>query len=124
MSFESILQSIVDEGKGIVGVALMESDGIPIEQVYGGHHADDPLHGDIGLAGAEFGRILAEVVKASDAIGGGPLAEIVVSLARVSLIFSRVEDDVILAVAMAPDGNLGKARYLIRRSLMAIRQEL
>jgi hypothetical protein len=25
---------------------------------------------------------------------------------------------------MAPDGNLGKARYLIRRHLLAIRQEL
>jgi hypothetical protein len=27
-------------------------------------------------------------------------------------------------VIVAPDGNLGKARYLIRRSLLAIRQEL
>ncbi len=30
----------------------------------------------------------------------------------------------VLGVALAPDGSLGKARYLIRRNLIAIRQEL
>lgn len=124
MSFESILQSIVDEGKGIIGVALMESDGIPIVQVHGASRHGDPLHGDIGPAGVEFGHILADIAKASDSIGGGPVGEVVVGLARVSLIFSRVEDDIVLVAAVAPDGNIGKARYLIRRNLMAIRQEL
>lgn len=124
MSFESILKSIVDEGKGVVGVALMESDGIPIEQVYGPSRAGDPLHGDIGPAGVEFGHILTDIAKASDAIGAGPLSETIISLARLTVIFTHVEDDVILVAALAPDGNLGKARYLIRRSLMAIRQEL
>jgi predicted regulator of Ras-like GTPase activity (Roadblock/LC7/MglB family) len=124
MSFESILQSIVDEGKGIIGVALMESDGIPIVQVHGKSRHGDPLHGDIGPAGVEFGHILNDLAKASDAIGGGPLAEVVVALARVSLVFAHVEDDIVLVAAVSPDGNIGKARYLIRRNLMAIRQEL
>jgi len=124
MSFESILKSIVDEGKGVIGVALIESDGIPIVQVHGASRSGDPLNGDIGPAGVEFGRILSDVTKASDAIGGGPMAEVVMVLARTTLIFTLVEDDVILVAALSPDGNLGKARYLMRRSLMAIRQEL
>ena len=125
MSFESTLQTLVREGIGILGAALMESDGIPIEQVWiEASDLEDPLEGDLTAAGAEFGRILSEVAKASDSIGGGGVSEIVIGLARVTLIFSCVEDEIVLVVAVAPTGNLGKARYLIRRSLMAIRQEL
>ena len=125
MSFESTLQDLVREGIGILGAALMESDGIPIEQVWvEASDLEDPLDGDLTAAGAEFGRILSEVAKASDSIGGGGVSEIVIGLARVTLIFSCVEDEIVLVVAVAPTGNLGKARYLIRRSLMAIRQEL
>jgi len=124
MSFESIVQSIVSEGKGVLAAALMESDGIPIVQAHGATQPGDPLHGDVGPAGVEFGRILTDVAKAADSIGAGPMTESVFCLARITLIFTRVEDDILLVVAVAPDGNLGKARYLIRRSLMAIRQEL
>ena len=124
MSFASILESIVQQGRGIVGAALIESDGIPIEQVHARGRTVDPLRGDLGLASVEFSRILADVAKASDAIGGGAVGELVAQLARVTLVLARVEDEIVLVVALAPDGNVGQARYLIRRSLMTIRQEL
>jgi len=38
--------------------------------------------------------------------------------------FRNVDAETFLVLAMAPDGNLGKARYLIRRHLLALRQEL
>jgi predicted regulator of Ras-like GTPase activity (Roadblock/LC7/MglB family) len=52
------------------------------------------------------------------------MRETVLSLDRLSLIFHTVEDDLVLVLALHPDGNLGKARYLIRRSLVGIRAEL
>jgi len=123
MSFESILEGIVADCKGAVGLALMENDGIPIAQVGGHPDAGDPLIGDIASAGVEFGRIIGEITKASNALGGGGVSETVVTLERFTLIFCHVDDDVMLVMALAPDGNLGKARYLIRRSLVTIRQE-
>ena len=119
-----MLESIVQQGRGVVGVALIESDGIPIVQVHAPNRGGDPLRGDLSLASVEFSRILADVGKASDAIGGGAVGELVVHLARLTLVLARVEDEIILVAALAPDGNVGQARYLIRRSLMAIRQEL
>jgi predicted regulator of Ras-like GTPase activity (Roadblock/LC7/MglB family) len=121
MSFQSILQSIVADGKGVLGAALMETDGIPIVQVQGSR---DVLETEIGSAGVEFGRIIGEIAKAGDALGGGPVVETVVTLKRFTLIFHLVEDDMLLVVALAPEGNLGQVRYLIRRNLVAIRQEL
>ena len=126
MSFESILQTVVDEcGRG-QGAALMGLDGIAIAQVSAsaGVDSDDPLGGDVTNAGIEFGRIIGEITKASDSLGMGPMRETVLSLALSSLVFHCVEDDLFLVLALHPDGNLGKARYLIRRSLSQIRAEL
>lgn len=126
MSFEGTLQEIVDGCGGGLGAALMGLDGIAIAQVasHGPLDRSDPLGGDVTHAGIEFGRILADMGKAADALGVGSLRETVVRLDQITLIFQSIESDLFLVLALAPDGNLGKARYLIRRSLVAIRAEL
>ncbi|HVP31042.1 MAG TPA: roadblock/LC7 domain-containing protein [Myxococcota bacterium] len=124
MSFSSILRSIVDGCGGGLGAALMGNDGIAIDQVT----ASVPSHtvggDDVSAAGIEFGRILEEIRKASDALSGGAVSEVVVSLARFQLVLRVVDDETFVVLALAPDGNLGKARYLIRRHLLALREEL
>lgn len=126
MTFGEILQSIVDDCGGGWSAALMGLDGIAIEQVVprDGVDSSDPLEGDVTHAGIEFGRIVADMAKASDSIGAGEVRESVILLDAIHLIFHMVDDDLMLVLALAPDGNLGKARYLIRRSLGEIRAEL
>ena len=124
MSFAAILQEIVDGCGGGIGAVLMGNDGIPIEQAVTAPLPAGPLSEDIGTAGVEFTRILDEIRKASDALAGGAVLETVVVLDRFSLVFRSVDEDTFLAVVVAADGNLGKARYLMRRHLLAIRQEL
>jgi predicted regulator of Ras-like GTPase activity (Roadblock/LC7/MglB family) len=124
MSFKTILQAIVDGCGGGLGAALMGNDGIPIEQVTASARASAMPRDDVGAAGVEFGRILEEIRKASDALGGGSLTETVVSLAHFILILRHIDDDTFVVLALAPDGNLGKARYLIRRHLLELREEL
>ncbi len=127
MSFDTILRAILEESGGI-GVALMGTDGVPVAQLQSenptGAAGVGPLSEDIGIAGAEFVRILEEIRKVADALGGGEVTETVVSLSRFSLIFRAIDEDLFVVLAMAADGNLGKARYLIRRHQLAIRQEL
>jgi predicted regulator of Ras-like GTPase activity (Roadblock/LC7/MglB family) len=124
MTFSRILQNIVEQCGGGIGAALMGTDGIPIDQFVSGSVPDGPLSEDIGTAGVEFNRILEEIRKASDGIAGGAMVETVVVLNRFSLAFRPVDEDAYLVVVVAPDGNLGKARYLMRSSLGAIRDEL
>jgi predicted regulator of Ras-like GTPase activity (Roadblock/LC7/MglB family) len=124
MSFRAVLRAIVDECGGGLGAVLMSADGIPIEEYVTEDLPDGPLQEDIGTAGVEFGRILEEIRKVADSLGGGSVSETVVSLARMNLVFRPIDDDIFLAVVVAPDGNLGKARYLMRRHLISIRQEL
>ena len=124
MSFRSILRSIVEECGGGLGAVLMGADGIPIEEYVTDRIPEGPLQEDVGSAGVEFSRILDEIRKAADALGGGALGETVVSLARMNLVFRPIDGETFLALVLSTDGNLGKARYLIRRHLLAIRQEL
>ena len=124
MSFEALLREIVEGCGGGIGAALMGNDGIPIEQVTASQAVSSPLAEDIATAGTEFGRILEEIRKASDAIAGGALTEASVVLDRFSIVFRVIDSDTFMAVVVAPNGNLGKARYLMRRYQLAIRQEL
>lgn len=124
MSFTTILREIVAGTEGCVGAALVGSDGIAIDQVSAPRAAELGLEEEVGAAGAEFCRVLEEIGKASDALGGGAVSEVVISLSRFLLVFRVVDEDVFLALLLTPDGNLGKARYLLRRHLLALRREL
>lgn len=124
MSFASILRGIVEQCGGGLGAALMGSDGIAIEQVVAPRAARALDADEVSSAGVEFGRILDEIRKASDALSGGAVTETVVVLARFTLVFRNLDEETFLVLVLAPDGNLGKARYLMRRQLVALQKEL
>ena len=124
MSFAGLLREIVEGCGGGIGAVLMGSDGIPIEQVVVDPIPQGPLADDLATAGVEFGRILDDIRKASDALSGGGVRETLVVLDRFTLLFRTVDGDLFLVLVLAPDANIGKARYLIRRELPAFRRNL
>ena len=125
MSFAAILEQIVADGPGVLGVALVGDDGLVVAQAESGS-AREARGGnwDIATLGVEFGRIVEDLTQTASVMGVGGLAEIMVRLDRVTLIASRVDEDLLLILGLAPDGNIGKARYLMRRDGWAIRQEI
>jgi predicted regulator of Ras-like GTPase activity (Roadblock/LC7/MglB family) len=124
MSFEPTLRKMIDGVTGALGVALMGSDGIAIAELEAKASGVAPGEGEVGAAGVEFGRILEEIRKASDALGGGRFEEAMIGLARFSLLFRVVDEDLFLVVALEPRGNLGKARFLMRRHLLELQEQL
>ena len=124
MTFAETLRAMVDGCGGGIAAALMGRDGIPIEQVSSSDASLAGLIEDVGVAGVEFGRIVDEVRKAADSLAGGPPRECVFALTRFTVVIHGVDDETFVALVITPDGNLGKARYLIRRHLMSIRGEL
>jgi predicted regulator of Ras-like GTPase activity (Roadblock/LC7/MglB family) len=129
MSFTSALRSIVDECGGGVGAALMGGDGIAIEQVEAqslptGFTHEGAVGEEIAALGVEFGRILDEARKAADSLGGGAVEEACLRMARFWVLLRNVDAETFLVVVLAPDGNLGKARFLMRRHLAELREHL
>jgi len=124
MNFEPVLRKMIDGVPGALGIALMGSDGIPIAELYAPDAGAAASDGEVGAAGVEFGRILDEVRKASDAIAGGRLEEAVIGLGRFWLLFRVVDEELFVVAALEPRGNLGKARFLMRRHLLDLQQAL
>jgi predicted regulator of Ras-like GTPase activity (Roadblock/LC7/MglB family) len=84
----------------------------------------ESLNDGVDVLGVEFGRILDEMRKASDSVGGGALEEVSVRLSNFWVLMRVVDEETYLVLAIEPDGNMGKARFLMRRQLMALRDEL
>ena len=122
MSFESILGQVLNECPGALGVALMGSDGIPIAQVAAPSPQD--LGDEVSLLGIEFGRILDESRKAADAASAGGVIELAVQTERFHVLVHALDRDTYLVLALAPDANVGKGRYLMRRHQLSLREEL
>ena len=123
MSFASVLRSIVDECGGGLGAALMGADGIPIEQVAASTAPPEPA-ADVATLGVEFGRVLGELRKAADSVGGGGLEELALRLANFWVLIEPVDEENYLVVAVGAGGNPGKARFLMRRHRISLRELL
>jgi len=119
MSFEAILRGIVSACPGCVGVALMGTDGIPIAEVGGAGESDE-----VTLLGVEFERVLDEARKVAATVNGGELEELVIAMARTQVVMRAVDRETIFVLALEPSGNLGKARYLLRRHVLDVREQL
>lgn len=119
MSFEAILREIVSQCPGCIGVALMGSDGIPIAEASGAGESDE-----VTLLGVEFGRVLEEARKVASTVNGGELEELVIAMARTQVVLRAVDRETLFVLALEPSGNLGKARYLLRRHTIDVREQL
>ena len=123
MSFTSVLRTIVEECGGGLGAALMGADGIPIEQVAASTAPAEPAT-DVATLGVQFGRVLGELHKAADSVGGGALEELALRMANFWVLIEPVDDENYLVVAVDAGGNPGKARFLMRRHRISLRELL
>ena len=123
MSFVPVLEKILEGSGGALAAILMGRDGLAIQQALARPVGEE--EGErLGNAGVELGRILEEIRKASDAFMGGAAQEVIVGLEHYSLVLRCVDEDTVLLVALAPEGNVGKARFLMRRYIPALQADL
>jgi len=109
--FKEILQDLVDRADGGVAGLLMASDGIAIDQYSKG---DGPF--DIESVGMEYSVVLKGVQRAGEMLDTGSTNEVSVQTERLTTVVRMLTDEYFVALALAPGGNVGKARYLLRTS--------
>jgi predicted regulator of Ras-like GTPase activity (Roadblock/LC7/MglB family) len=116
--FSNKLEETVRNIAGAKAAILMGFDGIPVDQFT----ADETQ--DIETIGMEFSVLLKEVRKAAEMLEAGAAEELTVRTEKMSTILRVVSDEYFVALALAPDGNLGKGRYLLRLIAPELRREL
>lgn len=107
--FQENLKRLVSETEGAVAGLLMGFDGISVDQYV---VPDEAV--DIQTVGMEFSFILTQVRKAAEILEVGAVQEIAIRAAALTILMRVVSVDYFVALALRPDGNFGKGRYLLR----------
>ncbi len=113
--FADTLRKVVDNVEGGLAAVIMGLDGIPVETYV---RQSDKV--DVNTVGMEFSFILTQIRKAGDSLQVGGLEELAVKAQRLLLVCRMLSPQYFVAIAMAPEGNFGKARYLARLAQPAL----
>jgi predicted regulator of Ras-like GTPase activity (Roadblock/LC7/MglB family) len=113
--FAETLRKVVDNVDGAIAAVIMGLDGIPVET-----YVRQNNHVDVNTVAMEFSFILGQVRKAGDSLQVGGLEELTVKAQRLMLVCRMLSGQYFVAVAMAPESNWGKARYLTRLASPAL----
>lgn len=117
--FKETLNDIHDKTEGCLGVAIMGTDGIAVEQIWRGDGAD----ANLDIAVAEFTALLRSAQRTSDDMGFQRLREISVLCETANFVMRLINKDYFLVLAIEPEGNLGRGRYELRRAELLLERE-
>lgn len=117
--FAETLRKLVDNVDGGLAAVIMGLDGIPVETYVRQNHSVD-----VTTVAMEFSFILSQVRKAGESLQVGNLEELAVKAQRLFLVCRMISPQYFVAVCLAPEGNLGKARYLARLAQPALVAQL
>jgi predicted regulator of Ras-like GTPase activity (Roadblock/LC7/MglB family) len=107
--FKDQLRSIVDQSDGGIASLLMDSSGIALES-----YSKDGAAFDINMVGIEFSVVVNQIKRATEMLDAGVAREVAVNTEKMTTIIRMLSESYFLTLTIAPEGNLGKARYLMR----------
>src|SRR5579883_1876770 len=119
LMFQDALKEIVDKTDGGIAGLIMDSEGIAVES-----YARDGATFDINTIGIEFGVVLGSIKRAAESLDAGKAHEVSIGTDKVVTLIRTLGESYFLAVAMRPDGNLGKGRFLMRTAAPRLLAEL
>lgn len=117
--FKDSLQKIVDNVEGGIAGLVMGFDGIAVESYTREGHKID-----INTVGMEFSFLLGQVRKAAEVLDIGGVNEISIRAEKLTIVIRVLNADYFLALALSPEGNFGKGRYLLRVIAPKLQSEL
>jgi predicted regulator of Ras-like GTPase activity (Roadblock/LC7/MglB family) len=117
--FRDALREIVDKTEGGLAGLIMDSEGIAVES-----YAREDAALDITTIGIEFGVVLGSIKRAAESLDAGKAHEVAIGTDRMTAIIRTLGDSYFLAIAMRPDGNFGRGRYLMRTAAPKLLAEL
>lgn len=117
--FREVLQEVVDGTEGGVAGVLMDGEGLTIEQ-----YSRDDGQTDIETVGMEYSVILKEIRKAAEMLEAGEAREVAVRAERMTTVIRMLNESYAVAITLKPDGNLGKARFLLRTRAGRLAEDL
>lgn len=117
MSFLAVLKDMVDKVDGALSASIIASDGIPVEE-----YAIEKFINLEDLS-AEASAMIRDINLASNNLRLGEAREFSIISERCGIIMRQINPDYYLAMVIKPEGNYGKARFLLKTTVPRIEKE-
>jgi predicted regulator of Ras-like GTPase activity (Roadblock/LC7/MglB family) len=118
MDFNEVVSEVVESVSGCIAGVIMANDGIPIAD-----YVKPGSSVDIQALGIEYTNILKEIIKTADVLQAGEIEELTVCTDQLVFVLRLITEEYFFAIALTPDGNYGKGRYLLRLNAPRIADE-
>ena len=117
--FKEALQTIVEKTDGSLGALIMGADGLSVEKYFN----EEGYAANLDVAAAEFTSLVRSAARSGNDLALGDLRELMVALASVTFVMRLFNKDYFVVLAMKPEGNLGRARYELRKAELMLAHE-
>ena len=119
MSIREHLVEVCESVEGALACTLMGVDGIEIDA-----HVKVGAELDMKSLLVEYSGIFRSARQAAEAYEAGGVAEVSIATDKVLAVARFVSAEHFMVVALSPDGNFGKARYMLRVTAPRLRPEI
>jgi len=116
---KEMLEEIIGRAEGSLGALIMGTDGIAVEKVLG----EAGMEANLDVAAAEFTTLVRSAQRAGTDTGLGALRELVVSLEGAVMVMRLLSRDYFVVLALNSQGNLGRARFELRKAELKLAKE-
>ena len=118
MGFREHLQDICKGVEGAVACSVMGFDGISID-------THEVAAGDLDVPSllVEYTTLVNQIRTAAVVLQSGGVKELVVATDRLTTLARPLNSEYYLLLALTPEGNWGKARYLMRITAAKVQAE-
>jgi len=117
--FKEALKAVVEGTDGGLAGLLMDFEGIALET-----YTKDGTPFDIETVGAELSVIVKSIQRATETLEAGGTREVSFKSDKLVTLIRVLDKTYFMALAMEPEGNFGKGRYLLRTSAPRILENL
>ena len=119
MGFREHLQEVCQQVEGAIACSLMGVDGIEVDT-----HLVTGDDLDVKSLLVEYSGVLRSAREAAEVHQAGGVSEFAVSTERLTAVARLISPEYFMVVALKPDGNQGKARFVLRVTAPKVRAEL
>jgi predicted regulator of Ras-like GTPase activity (Roadblock/LC7/MglB family) len=119
MGFIETLNNIADRIEGCAAVIIFGIDGIPIERQV---RQLNPS-ADIDMVATEFTALVRRAMRTAADTELGEMREMVLVTDDMSFLLRPITTDYFLLMAINPGGNIGRARFELRKAQLSMEAE-
>lgn len=119
MDFADTLGTIANRIEGCAAVMILGIDGIPIERHV--QHMDASL--DVEMIATEFTTLVRRSMRTAADTELGELREMLLATDSMTFLLRPITSEYFLLLALNPGGNVGRARFELRKAQLAMEIE-